>query len=234
MLVGAAASYLYLNAAALAPTAASPSHPPPKTHPDSPPRVPMPWPTPQHHAGPSETLTVVLRAARVSPLVTLTDEQIHMRLFKGFFGGNKPTHNVWAPATQLPRLSPLHTLLFNAFLVLDRHVRVSTWPIAIYEVRLSPSTLTPDDDDDDDDDDSDDDSDGYVDFGFGNTAPGSTFCGLHRPPATRNNPNPEPATSIHIAVRVLPTDLDSNQGSDANLNHVSEITRSGRNSLRRV
>jgi hypothetical protein len=117
----------------------------------------------------------------------------------------------------------LHTLLFNAFLVLDRHVRVSTGPIAIDKVRSSPSTSTPDDDDDD--------SASYVDFGF---APGSTFCGFHRFSVTRNNLNSESATSIHIAVRVLPTDLDSNQGSDADLNHVSEIARSGRNGLRRV
>jgi hypothetical protein len=118
----------------------------------------------------------------------------------------------------------LHTLLFNAFLVLDHNLRVSTRPIAIEKVRSSPSTSTPDDDDDD--------SASYVDFGFGNTAPGSTFCGFHR--FSLNNFNSESATGIHIAVRVLPTDLDSNQGPDADLNHVSEITRSARNGLRRV
>jgi hypothetical protein len=145
---------------------------------------------------------------------------------RGFVTEINPTHNVWAPATQLPddRLPPLHTLLFNAFLVLDHNLRVSTRPIAIEKVRSSPSTSTPDDDDDD--------SASYVDFGFGNTAPGSTFCGFHR--FSLNNFNSESATGIHIAVRVLPTDLDSNQGPDADLNHVSEITRSARNGLRRV
>jgi hypothetical protein len=111
---------------------------------------------------------------------------------RGFVAEINPTHDVWAPTTQLPddRLPPLHTLLFKAFLVLDCHVRVSTGPIAIAKGRSSPSTSTPDDDDD---------SASYVDFGFGNTAPGSTLCGFNRFSVTRNNLNSESATSIHIA-----------------------------------